>query len=145
MLILLYSPHLIPYTHWIIQFSTVHLLSLMSFPICCSMMLQILLLPLSFHNNVLLWLWSCPISAVILSLACLYSVLPSLPSGLSSGCFPPIHTIIPPPSDSSMEPPHSYDYLSDLGRFAFIFWFICIFHWYLSPGFKCLDSKTHRY
>lgn len=95
MLISLCSPHLIPYTHSIIQFSTDHLPPLMSFPICCTMMLQFLLLPLSLQNSGFFMalklapsLWILP-SAVFLSLACL---LLTLPSGLSSGCFPPIHT-----------------------------------------------------
>lgn len=32
-----------------------------------------------------------------------------------------------------------------LTALAFIFWFICIFWWYLSSGFKCLDSKSIRH
>lgn len=96
MLISLYSPHLIPYTHSIIQFPADHLPPLMSFPICCTTMLQLLLLPLSLQNSAPLWLWSWPHLFGYCPQHCFFPLpvcTPShTPSGLSSGCFPPIHT-----------------------------------------------------
>lgn len=119
-LISLYSPHLLPYTHWIIQFSADHLPPLMSFPICCTMMLQFLLLPLSLQSSIPSCSEVGPISlGTALSSAffpCLSVLTPShTPPWTFLWLHPPSPYHHPFPLWFIMEPLCSYDHLSDLG------------------------------